>query len=277
MFFVGLEVDLREFNIQRNKAGAFGLLTFALPMAAGTATGLAFHYSLISSLLIGSLLASHTLIAFPIVSEAGLTRLPVVAVTVGATVLTDMLSLLVLAICLAVHYTGFDPLGLLIQVAELVVFATVIVFGLTWPARWVSGKLGANEEARFVVLLLVVCIAATLAETINLEGIIGAFLAGLAVNRAVRGTEARERLHFVGKAFFIPAFFVVTGYLVDLVVLGHTLVGELPLVVAIVGGLVAAKWVAAEIAGRWWNVSTTERGLVASPRPWQRRWSATMP
>ena len=111
---------------------------------------------------------------------------------------------------------------LLVQVAELVVFATVVVFGLTWPARWISRRLGANEEARFVVLLMVVCLAATLAEAINLEGIIGAFLAGLAVNRAVEGTDARHRLNFVGRAFFIPAFFVVTGYLVDLNVLAHT-------------------------------------------------------
>jgi Kef-type K+ transport system membrane component KefB len=264
MFFVGLEVDLHEFTIQRARAGAFGLLTFALPMAAGTAAGLAFHYSLVSSILIGSLLASHTLIAFPIVSAAGLGKLPVVAATVGATVLTDMLSLLVLAVCLAVHYTGFDPVGLVIQVIELIVFAGIVVFGLTVPARWISRRLGENEEARFIVLLLVVCVAATLAEMINLEGIIGAFLAGLAVNRAVVGTAARHRLNFVGRAFFIPAFFIVTGYLVDLDVLSRTLVSEVPLVLAIVGGLILAKWAAAEIAGRWWGISADERGLVAS-------------
>ena len=264
MFFVGLEIDLKQFNAQRNRAAAFGMVTFALPMAAGTAAGITFHYSLVSSILIGSLLASHTLIAFPIVSGAGLGRLPVVAVTVGATVLTDMLSLLVLAICLAVHYTGFDPLGLLVQVAELVVFATVVVFGLTWPARWISRRLGANEEARFVVLLMVVCLAATLAEAINLEGIIGAFLAGLAVNRAVEGTDARHRLNFVGRAFFIPAFFVVTGYLVDLNVLAHTLISDMPLVLAIVGGLILSKWAAAEAAGRAWGFRGDERGLMAS-------------
>ncbi len=265
MFFVGLEIDLREFTAQRNRALAFALLTFALPMAAGTGAGLAFGYSTVSAILIGSLLASHTLIAFPIVQAAGLTGRPAVAVTVGATVLTDMLSLLLLAACLAAHQSGFSPLSLAIQVGELIVFAAIVVFGLTVPARWLARRLGDNEEARFAVLLVVVCLAATLAELINLEGIIGAFLAGLAVNRAVEhGTEARHRLEFVGRALFIPAFFVVTGFLVDLGVLARTLVGNLALVVAIVGGLIVAKWLAAEIAGRIWRFPAADRGLMAS-------------
>ena len=264
MFFVGLEIDLQEFAAQRTRSVAFGLLTFALPMAAGTTAGLAFGYTTVSAILIGSLLASHTLIAFPIVSAAGLTTRPSVAVTVGATVLTDMLSLLVLAACLAAHRNGFDPTALAVQVLELIAFAIFVVFGLTAPARWIDRHLGDNEEARFAVLLVVVCIAATLSEMINLEGIIGAFLAGLAVNRAVTGTEARHRLEFVGRALFIPAFFVVTGILIDLGILGRTVVSGLPLVLAVVGGLIVAKWVAAEIAGRVWRLSPSDRGLMAS-------------
>ena len=264
MFFVGLEVDFQQFTENRVKAGQFGLLTFALPMIAGTAAGVTFGYPIISSVLVGSLLASHTLIAFPIVAATGLTRRPAVAITVGATVLTDMLSLLVLAGCLATFHNGFNPLDLLVQIAELVAFAGIVVFGLGGPARWIARHLGDNQEARFIVLLIVVCLAATLAEAINLEGIIGAFLAGLAVNRSVEGTEARRLLHFVGRAFFIPAFFVVTGFIVDVGVLGHTLLTGLPLVLAIVGGLIVSKWLAAEFAGRVWHFPAEERGLMAS-------------
>ncbi len=264
MFFVGLEIDLNQFAAQKARSIAFGLLTFALPMAAGTAAGLAFGYPAVSAILIGSLLASHTLIAFPIVTNAGLGSRPSVAVTVGATVLTDMLSLLVLAACLSAHRNGFNLGALVVQVAELAAFAFIVVFGLTGPARWIDRRLGSNEEARFAVLLVVVCIAATLAEAIELEGIIGAFLAGLAVNRTVRGTEARHRLEFVGRAFFIPVFFVVTGFLVDLEIMGRTILTGLPLVLAIVGGLVAAKWIAAEIAGRMWRLLPADRGLMAS-------------
>ncbi len=233
-------------------------------MIAGTAAGLTFGYPIISSILVGSLLASHTLIAFPIVAATRLTRRPAVAITVGATVLTDMLSLLVLAGCLATFHKGFNPLDLLVQIAELVAFAGIVVFGLGGPARWIARHLGNNQEARFIVLLIVVCLAATLAEAINLEGIIGAFLAGLAVNRSVEGTEARRLLHFVGRAFFIPAFFVVTGFIVDVGVLGHTLLTGLPLVLAIIGGLIVSKWLAAEFAGRVWHFPADERGLMTS-------------
>jgi Kef-type K+ transport system membrane component KefB len=264
MFFVGLEIDLQQFARQKHRSVAFGLLTFALPMASGATAGLAFGYATVSAVLIGSLLASHTLIAFPIVQAARVSGRPAVAITVGATVLTDMLSLLVLAGCLATHRNGFDPGALVLQIAELIAFAVMLVFGLTRPARWIDRQLGGNEEARFAVLLMVVCVAATLAEAIQLEGIIGAFLAGLAVNRAVPGTEARHRLDFVGRALFIPAFFVVTGFLIDLDVLGRTIRSGLPLVVAIVGGLIVAKWVAAEIAGRIWRLPAADRGLMAS-------------
>ncbi|MBS0560849.1 MAG: cation:proton antiporter [Proteobacteria bacterium] len=264
MFFVGLEIDLMQFAAQKTRAAIFGVLTFAFPMAAGTAAGLAFGYGTISAILIGSLLASHTLIGFPIVEHTGQAARPAVVVTVGATVLTDMLSLLVLAACLAAHRSGFDPVGLIVQVAELAAFAVIVVFVLTIPGRRLDKLLGRNEEARFAVLLVIVCLAATVAEAIQLEGIIGAFLAGLAVNRVTHGTEARHRLAFFGHVLFIPAFFVVTGFLIDMAAMGRTLATGLPLVVAIVGGLIASKWVAAEIAGRVWKFGAGDRGLMAS-------------
>ena len=264
MFFVGLEIDLQQFALQKARAAAFGVLTFALPMAAGVGAALAFGYGAISAILVGSLLASHTLIAFPIVERTGQAARPAVVVTVGATVLTDMLSLLVLAACLAAHKGGFDPVGLLVQVTEVVAFALIVVFVLTIPGRRLDRMLGSNEEARFAALLVIVCLAATIAEAIQLEGIIGAFLAGLAVNRVSRGTEARHRLTFFGHVLFIPAFFVVTGFLIDMDALGHTLATGLPLVVAIVGGLIASKWIAAEIAGRVWKFGADDSGLMAS-------------
>ena len=98
MFFVGLEIDMQQFREHRHKSLVFGLATFALPMAAGVAVGLVFGYPMLSSILIGSLLASHTLIAYPLVMQAGLARHLPVTVTVGATILTDTLSLLVLAV-----------------------------------------------------------------------------------------------------------------------------------------------------------------------------------
>lgn len=146
MFFVGLEVDLRQFKAERVRSLLFGLTTFTLPLIAGTAAGFAFGYGPISAVLIGSLLASHTLIAYPIVLQAGLTKLPAVTVTVGATILTDMLSLLILAICLTAHKAGFDIGALAWQLGELAVFIAVMVFVLGPLGRWAFDKLGRTAR-----------------------------------------------------------------------------------------------------------------------------------
>lgn len=264
MFFVGLEVDLRQFLAQRDKAFLFGLVTFGIPMIAGTVVGLLFGYGAVSALLIGSLLASHTLIAYPIVMDAGLAKLPSVTITVGATILTDMLALLMLAICLTTHQVGFEARAIAIQLGELAVFIVVMVFVLGPVGRWAFDRLGRTDEASFTLMLAIVALGATFAEALKLEGILGAFLAGLAVNEAVRDTEAKEKMEFLGNNFFVPAFFIVTGFLVDLRVFAETLWFNAGMVFAIVFGLIGGKWLAADLVGRAWRLPTAERGLMAT-------------
>lgn len=264
MFFVGLEVDLRQFRENRNKALLFGIVTFSLPMLAGTMVGLAFGYGTVSAILIGSLLASHTLIAYPMVIEAKLGKLPSVNIAVGATILTDMLSLLVLALCITTHKIGFDLKALAIQLAELAFFIFVMVGVLGRVGRWIFDNLGGSDSASFTLMLLIVAFGASLAELLNLEGILGAFLAGLAVNEAVRNTPAKEKMEFIGNNFFIPAFFVVTGFLVDLKLFVVTVVSTPGMVLAIVLGLISMKWLAAQTVGYAWKFPAAERGLMGS-------------
>jgi Kef-type K+ transport system membrane component KefB len=264
MFFVGLDIDLDEFLLARRRAGLFGLATFSLPLIGGMGVAHAFGYGSVSALLIGSLIASHTLIAFPMVSAAGLAARPSVVVTVGATVLTDMLSLLTLAACLTTHRTGFAPVAILIQTGELIVFAAILL-GVVRPlARRAVIALGGSEQASFTLLLIVVSAAAIAAEAIQLEGIIGAFLAGMAVNEAVKFSGAKEKLEFVGNSIFIPAFFMVTGFLIDLRLLVLTLTSDLPLVLSIITALIIGKWVAAELTGRAFGFGATDRLLSTS-------------
>jgi Kef-type K+ transport system membrane component KefB len=264
MFFVGLDIDLNEFMQVRRRAALFGIATFALPLVIGFGAAHAFGYAPVSALLVGSLMASHTLIAFPIVSKAGFAGRASVVVTVGATVLTDMLSLLVLAACLTTHRTGFAPMAIIVQVGELIVFAAVLL-GVVGPwARRAVVALGDSEEGSFTLLLVVVCAAAIAAEAIQLEGIIGAFLAGMAVNQAVKSSGAKEKLEFVGNGIFIPIFFIVTGLLIDLRVLVASLTSDLPLVLSIVGALIFAKWAAAEVSGRAFGFNGTDRLLATS-------------
>jgi Kef-type K+ transport system membrane component KefB len=108
MFFAGLEIDLTQFQRVRNRSLAFGVATFAVPLVTGIAVGYGFGHGWIAALLIGSLLASHTLLGFPIVQRLGLVRNEAVTVTIGATVFTDLASLLVLALCIPIHMAGFS-------------------------------------------------------------------------------------------------------------------------------------------------------------------------
>ncbi|HEX2888028.1 cation:proton antiporter [Vineibacter terrae] len=264
MFFVGLEIDLQQFKAARRRSLAFGLTTFALPMAAGMAVGFAFGYGAISAILIGSLMASHTLVAYPIIQKAGLVSRPSVTVTVGATILTDMLSLLVLAVCLTTHQTGFDIAALALQLGELAALIAIAVVGLGYAGKWLFDRFGNTENGAFTLMLLSVAAMSSIAELMKLEGILGAFLAGLAVNAVVRKSPAKEKLEFLGDAFFIPAFFLVTGFLIDLKLFAATILDNAPLVLAVVLGLLASKWLAAEIVGRRWGFSATDRGLMGS-------------
>ena len=260
MFFVGLEIDMQQFRQQRGKALVFGLATFTLPLA----TGAAFGYPALSAILIGSLLASHTLIAYPLVMQAGLARHLPVTVTVGATTLTDTLSLLVLAVCVTTHKTGFSPAAAAIQLADLGLFVFLMVFVLGRSGRWLFKRLGGTDEASFVLMLGIVAVGAALAEALQLEGILGAFLAGIAVNEAVRDTAGKEKIEFLGNVFFIPCFFIVTGFLIDLKVFAATLWSQAGLVAAVVLGLMGSKWIAAQLVGRAWNFSANDRGLIGS-------------
>ncbi len=267
MFFAGMEIDLMQFNRTRNRSIGFGLLTFTIPLTAGMLVGLSAGYPWVGALLIGSLLASHTLIAFPIVEKLGKLRNEAVTVTIGATVFTDVASLLVLAVCIPIHVSGFAPETFAIQVFQLAVYVPAVILGLGWVAR----KLFAykpSKEGQFALMLLLVAVAAVAAEAIHLEGIIGAFLAGLAVNTAARDSEAKHELEFIGNHLFIPVFFLTIGFLIDLHTFASTLVTHFWLVFGIVGGLIGSKFLAAEVARRAFGYTRTE-GLTM--------WSLSLP
>src|SRR6476661_2586918 len=135
MFFAGIEIDLAQFNRTRKRSIGFGLLTFALPLAAGMLVGFGAGYPWVAALLIGSLLASHTLIAYPIVERLGQLRNEAVTVTIGATVFTDVAALLVLAVCIPIHVSGFAPDTFVIQVLQLGLYVPAVILGLGWVAQ----------------------------------------------------------------------------------------------------------------------------------------------
>jgi Kef-type K+ transport system membrane component KefB len=262
MFLAGFEIDMAEFARARNKSALFGVFTFTAPFLFGALVAWSAGYSWNACALVGSILASHTLLGLPVVKEAGLSNRESVLVTVGATVFTDILSILVLAICLPIHLAGFSTSMLAVELGELAIYVPAVLFGLSWIARFFLHHFGASKSARIVIFFLLMAAAAQAAEWIQLEGIIGAFLAGIAAKRAFAGTPTEDTLEVISNSLFIPVFFVSAGFLIDFKIFFATLVGHPLLVAGIVGGLLGGKWLAAQGAGRLLGYSAADRRMM---------------
>jgi Kef-type K+ transport system membrane component KefB len=262
MFFAGYEVDIEQFNRARRKAATFGLVTFALPFLLGAGVGWAIGYPPNACAVIGAVLASHTLLGLPVVKAAGLMGREAVVVTVGATVFTDLLAIMVLAVCLPIHMSGFDPRNVLVSLLWLAVYVPAVLFGLSWLARQMADRLGSSKANRALILLVIMAIAAQGAELIGLEGIIGAFLAGVTLKKVFGNAPSDDSLEVMSQALFIPIFFIAAGFLVDFEVFFTTLRDRPLLVLGILGALFGGKWLAAEIAGRVLGYATADRQLM---------------
>jgi Kef-type K+ transport system membrane component KefB len=268
MFYAGLEVDLTLFRQSRRKVTIFGILTTMFPLVLGTAVGLWFGYAAIPAIVLGSLLASHTLLGLPVVTELGANRLEPVTVASGATVMSDTLSLVVFAVCLSTYQRGFSISVLTVQLVEIVAFVLLVLFGVSRVAKYALRKVENHEDAFFVLLFGIMAVAAALAAVVQLPGIVGAFLAGLALNEAAQNKPAEEKLGFFANALFIPTFFLVTGFLIDPTVFVRSLIDNFALAISIVLALLAGKFLAAQIAGRAFQYPQSARMTV---------WSLTLP
>ncbi len=244
MFVAGLEMDLAQFQKTRNRALSFGSLTFAIPMLGGIAVGLLFNFGLLPAVLIGSFLASHTLLAYPIVQRLGVVRDEAVTISVGATIFTDMGSLLVLAICLGVNQGNFTALKLLTLLVSLTLYSIAVLVGLKQFGHYFFRKTGQDEGNQFLFVLLSVFLCAVVAQMIGVESIIGAFLSGLAINSVIGNSPVKEKTEFLGSVLFIPMFFVNMGLLLNLQAFSNIIESiELPLLIC--GTLLVTKTLAA--------------------------------
>jgi Kef-type K+ transport system membrane component KefB len=261
MFFAGLEIDITQFRRVRNRSMVFGLASFGLPLVLGFGLGLAFGYNWLSALVIGSVFASHTLLGYPIVQRLGLVRNEAVTVTIGATIFTDVAALLVVAVCLPIHTAGFSFKDFSIQVIELAIYIPLVLIVLSRAANFLMARARAAKEGQLLIMLLIVVVAAIGAEAIHLEGIIGAFLGGLAANRAIEKSEGKEVLELLGNSLFIPAFFVTIGFLIDVGVFVDTIVNNLGLVCAIVAAPIVAKYIAGVVTRKCFGY-TRDEGLI---------------
>ncbi|MFN4762026.1 cation:proton antiporter [Gillisia sp. Q332] len=264
MFIAGLELDMNQFKINRNKSFLFGLFTFSLPLAIGFPVCFYFlGYDFNASFLTASMFATHTLIAYPIVSKLGVSKDEAVAITVGGTILTDTAVLIILAVIMGNAQEGGLTLDFWIRLLiSLTIFCLIMFFAVPKIAKWFFTKLEKEKHSHYIFVLTVMFLAAFLAELAGVEDIIGAFLAGLALNRLIPHSSAlMNRIEFMGNSLFIPFFLISVGMMVDISVIFG---GYMAIVIAITLSVVAVlgKWLAAFFTQYVFKYTASQRKVI---------------
>ncbi|MFM8241898.1 MAG: cation:proton antiporter [Crocinitomicaceae bacterium] len=263
MFMAGLELDLKQFKKYLNKSLTFGLLTFILPLILGyPICYYALNLDATASLLVASMFSTHTLVAYPIISKYGLSKHSSVAITVGGTILTDTAVLIILAIISSSTQGNLDGAFWLRLITSLTIFSIIMFFGIPKVARWFFSKLDSEKSSQYIFVLSVVFFAAFLAEVAGVEHIIGAFVAGLVLNRLIpHNSILMNRIDFIGNSLFIPFFLIYVGMVVDY---RAFLQGTWPLVIAgvLTTFAIFSKWLAAFVTQLIFKMSSTERQVI---------------
>ena len=262
MFLAGLEMNMGDFKKNRGKAVMLGLLAFVIPIGIGLVTNMMLlKYSLVTSILLASMYASHTLVAYPIVIRYGVSRHRSVSIAVGGTAVTDTLTLLVLAVVGGLFKGDSGGLFWLWLVIKVVFLGALIMYSFPRIGRWFFRRYDDNVM-QFIFVLAMVFLGAGLMEFVGMEGILGAFLAGLVLNRLIpHVSPLMNHLEFVGNALFIPYFLIGVGMLIDIHVIfgqGDALkVAAVMIIVALVG-----KWIASWLTQKIYKMAPIERELM---------------
>ena len=245
MFMAGLETSLDDFKEDGDKATFFGIATFVVPMVVGTAAMLALGYDWLAALLVASCFSSHTLLALPVLNKLGIMRSPPVVITLGATLITNVLALLALAIIIKA-FEGNLTLGFwLFLIPALTLYTFGCLWGVPKIGRWFFAKFGHDENAEFIFVLATLFIASYVAGVIEIEPIIGAFLAGIALTPLIpQMSPLMNRIQFIGNTLFIPFFLISVGMLIDPMVLVKEprvlLIAAVMIVAELIGKFIAA-------------------------------------
>ncbi len=262
MFTAGLEIDLNRFFKYRNHSIVFGFFTFMIPQALGLGAGIyILGYDPMVALLLGSVLASHTLLAYPVISKLGLSKSSPVTMAVGGTIITDTAALLVLAVVVGSTEGVLDMTFWMRLGGGFGLYCVLLFAILPRIGRWFFRTVGSEGVTEYVFVLAAVFLAAFLSEVAGVEAIIGAFLAGLALNRLIpESSTLMNRIDFVGNALFIPFFLISVGMLIDVrVFFGNP--KTLTVAAVMIGAVVIGKWLGAVITQKIYTFSH-EEGMV---------------
>lgn len=262
MFLAGLEMNMEDFKETRNRALVLGLLAFIIPIGIGFAANISYlKYSVVTSVLLASMYASHTLVAYPIVTRFGISHHRSVSIAVGGTAVTDTLTLLVLAVIGGLFKGETGGLFWLWLIVKVIFLGWFIIWAFPRIGRWFFHRYNDNVM-QFIFVLSMVFLGAGLMEFVGMEGILGAFLAGLVLNRLIpHVSPLMNHLEFVGNALFIPYFLIGVGMLINLhVIFGHG--DALKVAAVMIAMALTGKWIACWLTQKIYKMSALERKLM---------------
>jgi Kef-type K+ transport system membrane component KefB len=263
MFIAGLEIDMNDFIRNKNRTIVHGFLTFIIPAVLSTWVGLTFlDLSWVSSLLFASVMSSHTLLAYPIISRLGIVNSRSVSTTVGGTIIADTTALLILAVIANYAHGKLDLSFAIRLIISLILFCVIIFWGYPKISRWFFRNFESEGVSQYIFVLALVFLAGFLSHLAGIEPIIGAFLAGLSLNRMIpHNSSLMNRIEFVGNAIFIPFFLISVGMLVNLSIVFK---GTTALTIAGMMIIVATsgKWIAAWVTQKIFRFSKLERNII---------------
>ena len=262
MFLAGLEMDLDNLKKNIGRALVFGALTFIIPFAIGMAVGMyVLNFSIGASLLLSCILASHTLVAYPIVGRYGLSSKASVSISIGGTMFALTVALFALAGVSGMFKGELDSSSWILFMLKCIVYCVFVFMVFPRFARWFF-RTYEDNVMQYIFVLSLVFLSAALAELAGLEGIFGAFLAGLVLNRLIpHVSPLMNRTEFVGNALFIPYFLIGVGMLINL---GALFSGWNTIKVVLVMVLVATftKWLAAWLTQKIYHMSVAARQMM---------------
>lgn len=260
MLQAGIEVDVNDFRQQRTRAVIFGIYSFIVPFGLGFLTSLLLGFNGTTSALMGAMYGSHTLMTYPIVSRYGVQKNAAVNIAVGGTMLSITLALLVLAFVKS-KLNDSETVNAWLLMGKIILTLVMITIVFPWLAQRFF-KRWSDATSGFLIVMTLMVISAFMAEWAGLEGILGAFICGVAMNKLVPNlSPVMQRINFVGNNLFVPLFLMGVGMMIDISLLWS---GWTTIIIAVVmiATKLAGKWLAAWLAQISFRLQGVERQLI---------------
>lgn len=262
MFLAGIEIDMYHLRLNLKRGLVFGALTFVIPMVMGV---LASVYLLkigwLTAILLAAMFASHTLISYPVAARFGITKSPAVLISIVGTIIAVIGALLVIGAAVNIHAVGyFDSMSVGWLLCKLALYCIVVLYAYPRVTRYFF-KHYPDNVTQYVFVMAMVFLAALVAKLIGLEAVLGAFFAGLVLNRYIPvSSMLMNRIEFVGNALFIPYFLIGVGMMINVRVIAN--VDTLWVTAVMLAVALSSKWIAAWGAQKIYRMNRDERGLM---------------